>query len=111
MGTVTSMGWQLSVLPLLPVRDPQGTIRLYTKGADTVILARLRSRGPSETFTERALDVSPTPARGGLGWSLLLALGWVPWGPLLLSSHSGFRSWLFFAPFCSRSFTCMWDRG
>ncbi|XP_013051684.3 phospholipid-transporting ATPase IK isoform X3 [Anser cygnoides] len=38
------------------VRDPQGTIRLYTKGADTVILARLRSRGPSETFTERALD-------------------------------------------------------
>uniref|UniRef100_A0A8B9UAS1 Phospholipid-transporting ATPase n=1 Tax=Anas zonorhyncha TaxID=75864 RepID=A0A8B9UAS1_9AVES len=38
------------------VRDPQGTIRLYTKGADTVILERLRSRGPSETFTERALD-------------------------------------------------------
>ncbi|KAI6072201.1 Phospholipid-transporting ATPase IK isoform X1 [Aix galericulata] len=38
------------------VRDPQGTIRLYTKGADTVILERLRSQGPSETFTERALD-------------------------------------------------------
>ncbi|NXM76026.1 AT8B3 ATPase, partial [Serilophus lunatus] len=38
------------------VRDPQGTIRLYTKGADTVILERLRRRGPSETFTERALD-------------------------------------------------------
>ncbi|XP_068517615.1 phospholipid-transporting ATPase IK [Anas acuta] len=38
------------------VRDPQGTIRLYTKGADTVILERLHSRGPSETFTERALD-------------------------------------------------------
>lgn len=105
------MGWQLLVLPLLPVRDPQGTIRLYTKGADTVILERLRSRGPSETFTERALDVSPSPARGGMGWSPLLALGWVPRGLLLLSSHSGFRSWLFLAPFCSRSSTCMWDRG
>ncbi|NXD01031.1 AT8B3 ATPase, partial [Certhia familiaris] len=38
------------------VRDPQGTIRLYTKGADTVILERLRRRGPNETLTERALD-------------------------------------------------------
>ncbi|NWX22623.1 AT8B3 ATPase, partial [Aegotheles bennettii] len=38
------------------VRDPQGTIRLYTKGADTVILERLQRRGPDETFTERALD-------------------------------------------------------
>ncbi|OXB70903.1 UNVERIFIED_CONTAM: hypothetical protein H355_005485, partial [Colinus virginianus] len=38
------------------VRDPQGTIRLYTKGADTVILERLRGRGPNQDFTERALD-------------------------------------------------------
>ncbi|GAB0200532.1 phospholipid-transporting ATPase IK [Grus japonensis] len=38
------------------VRDPQGTIRLYTKGADTVILERLQGRGPNETFTEMALD-------------------------------------------------------
>ncbi|NXU41547.1 AT8B3 ATPase, partial [Drymodes brunneopygia] len=38
------------------VRDPQGSIRLYTKGADTVILERLRGRGPNETLTERALD-------------------------------------------------------
>ncbi|XP_074783795.1 phospholipid-transporting ATPase IK [Athene noctua] len=38
------------------VRDPQGTIRLYTKGADTVILERLHRRGPNETFTEMALD-------------------------------------------------------
>ncbi|XP_064590050.1 phospholipid-transporting ATPase IK [Zonotrichia leucophrys gambelii] len=38
------------------VRDPQGTIRLYTKGADTVILERLRSRGPQESLTESALD-------------------------------------------------------
>ncbi|XP_075031954.1 phospholipid-transporting ATPase IK [Calonectris borealis] len=38
------------------VRDPQGTIRLYTKGADTVILERLQRRGPNEIFTEMALD-------------------------------------------------------
>ncbi|NXU77502.1 AT8B3 ATPase, partial [Oreotrochilus melanogaster] len=38
------------------VRDPEGTIRLYTKGADTVILERLQRRGTNETFTERALD-------------------------------------------------------
>ncbi|NXW58006.1 AT8B3 ATPase, partial [Eurystomus gularis] len=38
------------------VRDPQGTIRLYTKGADTVILERLQRRGPNEAFTEMALD-------------------------------------------------------
>ncbi|KAF1503089.1 Phospholipid-transporting ATPase IK, partial [Megadyptes antipodes antipodes] len=38
------------------VRDPQGTIRLYTKGADTVILERLQRRGPNETFTEMALE-------------------------------------------------------
>ncbi|XP_051666757.1 phospholipid-transporting ATPase IK [Manacus candei] len=39
------------------VRDPQGSIRLYTKGADTVVLERLRRRGRSEAFTERALDL------------------------------------------------------
>ncbi|NWR88228.1 AT8B3 ATPase, partial [Furnarius figulus] len=39
------------------VRDPQGTIRLYTKGADTVILERLRGRGPSDAITERALNL------------------------------------------------------
>ncbi|XP_071584187.1 phospholipid-transporting ATPase IK isoform X4 [Heliangelus exortis] len=38
------------------VRDPEGTIRLYTKGADTVILERLQRRGTNEIFTERALD-------------------------------------------------------
>lgn len=53
--------------PSLPVRDPQGTIRLYTKGADTVILERLQRRGCNETFTEMALDVSPMPAWGGKG--------------------------------------------
>uniref|UniRef100_A0A8B9QEQ6 Phospholipid-transporting ATPase n=1 Tax=Apteryx owenii TaxID=8824 RepID=A0A8B9QEQ6_APTOW len=40
------------------VRDPEGTIRLYTKGADTVILERLHRQGPNETVTEMALDVS-----------------------------------------------------
>ncbi|NXH62269.1 AT8B3 ATPase, partial [Rhabdornis inornatus] len=38
------------------VRDPQGTIRLYTKGADSVILDRLQRRGHNESLTERALD-------------------------------------------------------
>ncbi|NXM84822.1 AT8B3 ATPase, partial [Oenanthe oenanthe] len=38
------------------VRDPQGTIRLYTKGADSVILERLQRRGRSESLTQRALD-------------------------------------------------------
>ncbi|XP_062452576.1 phospholipid-transporting ATPase IK [Rhea pennata] len=38
------------------VRDPEGTIRLYTKGADTVILERLHRRGANETLTEMALD-------------------------------------------------------
>ncbi|NXA43175.1 AT8B3 ATPase, partial [Eudromia elegans] len=38
------------------VRDPESTIRLYTKGADTVILERLHRRGPNETVTEVALD-------------------------------------------------------
>lgn len=28
-------------LPLFPVRDPQGKIRLYCKGADTLLLERL----------------------------------------------------------------------
>lgn len=63
--------------PSVPVRDPQGTIRLYTKGADTVILERLRRRGSKETLTERALDVSPTPTRGDRTAPLLLAFGWV----------------------------------
>ncbi|NXU56235.1 AT8B3 ATPase, partial [Turnix velox] len=38
------------------VRDPQGRIRLYTKGADTVILERVQRQGPHETSTEMALD-------------------------------------------------------
>ncbi|NWY70654.1 AT8B3 ATPase, partial [Erithacus rubecula] len=37
------------------VRDPQGTIRLYTKGADSVILERLQRRGHRESLTEQAL--------------------------------------------------------
>ncbi|XP_004595981.2 phospholipid-transporting ATPase IK [Ochotona princeps] len=37
------------------VRTPEGSICLYTKGADTVILERLRKRGPVEATTEEAL--------------------------------------------------------
>ncbi|KFZ50680.1 putative phospholipid-transporting ATPase IK, partial [Antrostomus carolinensis] len=35
------------------VRDPQGTIRLYTKGADTVILERLQRRRPDVSSLQR----------------------------------------------------------
>ncbi|XP_060037905.1 phospholipid-transporting ATPase IK isoform X2 [Erinaceus europaeus] len=37
------------------VRDPEGTIVLYTKGADTVIFERLRRKGVTEWNTEEAL--------------------------------------------------------
>lgn len=96
--------------PSLPVRDPQGTIRLYTKGADTVILERLQRRGPNETFTEMALDVSPMPAWGGKGWSPCYWL----WPGCPGVPRCSFSLWLQdFGPssFCSRSLTCIWDRG
>ncbi|XP_006275680.3 phospholipid-transporting ATPase IK [Alligator mississippiensis] len=38
------------------VRDPNGKIRLYTKGADMVILTRLHENGANEKITEKALD-------------------------------------------------------
>ncbi|XP_043846327.1 phospholipid-transporting ATPase IK [Dromiciops gliroides] len=38
------------------VRDPEGIIRLYTKGADTVIFERLRPGCPTENATMKALD-------------------------------------------------------
>ncbi|XP_038627193.1 phospholipid-transporting ATPase IK [Tachyglossus aculeatus] len=38
------------------LRDPEGTIHLYTKGADTVIFERLRDDDPIEVATEKALD-------------------------------------------------------
>ncbi|KAJ6655156.1 hypothetical protein lerEdw1_005634, partial [Lerista edwardsae] len=38
------------------VRDPEGCIRLYTKGADTVILERLHSARVNEASTAKALD-------------------------------------------------------
>uniref|UniRef100_F6V838 Phospholipid-transporting ATPase n=1 Tax=Ornithorhynchus anatinus TaxID=9258 RepID=F6V838_ORNAN len=37
------------------LRDPEGTIHLYTKGADTVIFERLQDDGPIEIATEKAL--------------------------------------------------------
>ncbi|XP_020864720.1 phospholipid-transporting ATPase IK isoform X1 [Phascolarctos cinereus] len=38
------------------LRDPEGTVRLYSKGADTVIFERLRPGCPNEHATEKALD-------------------------------------------------------
>ncbi|XP_066491691.1 phospholipid-transporting ATPase IK [Tiliqua scincoides] len=38
------------------VRDPEGCIRLYTKGADTVILERLHRERVNEASTAKALD-------------------------------------------------------
>ncbi|XP_055103219.2 phospholipid-transporting ATPase IK isoform X3 [Symphalangus syndactylus] len=46
-----SMRKRMSVL----VRKPEGTICLYTKGADTVIFERLHRRGATEFATEEAL--------------------------------------------------------
>lgn len=51
--------------PLFTVRNPEGSICLYTKGADTVILERLHSKGVMEATTEEILAVSVL--RGG-GW-------------------------------------------
>lgn len=46
------------------VRKPEGTICLYTKGADTVIFQRLHRRGATEFATEAALAVSPCREEG-----------------------------------------------
>lgn len=42
----------------LLARDPNGRIRLYCKGADTVIYERLHARNPIKQATQEALDVS-----------------------------------------------------
>ncbi|XP_069505587.1 phospholipid-transporting ATPase IK-like [Ambystoma mexicanum] len=39
------------------VRDPEGKIKLYTKGADNVILERLDPDCPNDDVTEKALDM------------------------------------------------------
>ena len=41
------------------VRNPEGAIYLYTKGADVVIFERLSKKGMTEWTTEEALAVSP----------------------------------------------------
>ncbi|XP_032069923.1 phospholipid-transporting ATPase IC [Thamnophis elegans] len=38
-------------------RDPNGTIKLYCKGADTVMFERLRPRNPNKQDTEDALNI------------------------------------------------------
>lgn len=50
----------LPFLLLLPVRTPEGSIRLYCKGADTVIYERLHRMNPMKQETQDALDVSFT---------------------------------------------------
>lgn len=50
----------LPLLPLPPVRTPEGSIRLYCKGADTVIYERLHRMNPTKQETQDALDVSLT---------------------------------------------------
>lgn len=47
-------------LSLLLVRTPEGSIRLYCKGADTVIYERLHRTNPTKQETQDALDVSLT---------------------------------------------------
>ncbi|KAM7025645.1 phospholipid-transporting ATPase IK [Acridotheres tristis] len=93
------------------VRDPQGTIRLYTKGADSVILERLQRRGHNESLTERALDVSPQQP----GVTALLCSPPAAFGLAVLQSVPCYSSSLclrgFGSAFCSRSLSCMWDRG
>lgn len=56
----TNLTFLLLFLPLLPVRTPEGSIRLYCKGADTVIYERLHPMNPTKQETQDALDVSLT---------------------------------------------------
>lgn len=39
------------------MREPEGGIKLYCKGADIVILERLQKDSPHQERTERALEV------------------------------------------------------
>lgn len=48
----------IRALPSPTVRNPEGSICLYTKGADTVILERLHRKGVMEATTEEVLAVS-----------------------------------------------------
>lgn len=43
------------------VREPEGGIKLYCKGADIVILERLQKDSPHQERTERALEVKHFP--------------------------------------------------
>ena len=46
------------VLCCFPVREPEGGLKLYCKGADIVILERLQKDSPYQDWTERALEVN-----------------------------------------------------
>ena len=49
------------------VRNPEGSIHLYTKGADTVLFDRLYKKGLKEWTTEEALTVRPCGKEGREG--------------------------------------------
>lgn len=50
------------------VRNPEGSIYLYTKGADTVIFDRLYKKSLTEWTTEEALAVSPSGKGERIDW-------------------------------------------
>lgn len=50
------------------VRNPEGSIYLYTKGADIVIFDRLYKKGLTEWTTEEALAVSSSGKGEGIDW-------------------------------------------
>lgn len=52
------------------MRTPEGSIRLYCKGADTVIYERLHPTNPTKQETQDALDVSLTFALHATGSKL-----------------------------------------
>ena len=54
---------------LFPVRDPEGGLKLFCKGADLVIFERLQANDPHRDITDKFLEVTPVILR------LLLQVG------------------------------------
>lgn len=89
--------WSANLLPLLSlsVKFPDGRIRLYCKGADTVIYERLSPNSRHKESTQTALDVS-------LHGFLLIctdvfSLSWHGWYAVCRIDVCSFLSW-----FCAR---------
>ena len=55
---VTNISSFFSIPYPLTVRNPEGKLRLYCKGADTVILERLQKDNPHREQTQEDLNVS-----------------------------------------------------